>query len=110
MTSRSVWSTGPEVRAEVGIFAHEGHEYSAGGAYVSPEIAAGYPDLEAGTLKAWDGTVIGAARSVASWPIRSWIGSHMHQVECVVEGRTYTGRGFGSGMLWRGRAKRGCGR
>jgi hypothetical protein len=31
----------------------------------------------------------------------------MHQFEARVQGVTYTGRGFGEGMIYRGRAMRG---
>jgi hypothetical protein len=49
---------------------------------------------------------IGTWRSVSAWRVNSWIGSHMHQIEAVIDGVTYTGRGFGEGMALTGRPKR----
>lgn len=33
-----------------------------------------------------------------SWRVNSYIGTHMFQIYARVEGRDYTGRGFGEGM------------
>ena len=34
-------------------------------------------------------------------------GWNMHQIEAVIDGVTYTGRGFRVGMIWRGKRKAG---
>ena len=116
LESRSEWQSDGPVKSEVGIIVHEGREFASGGAFVSPSHAVGYPDFprfadrvqesRTGRMKAWDGTDLGSCRIVASWPVRSWVGSRMYQIEATIDGRTYTGRGFGSGMLWRGKAKK----
>ena len=131
--SRSEWQTGPNgERVETGIFTHEGREFASGGALVTATHAIGYPHfavdsmsrfhagvgsltpLEAiddigarGELRAWSGEVLGMCRVVGRWPVRSHWASHMLQVEATIDGRTYTGRGFGNGMLWRGKVKKG---
>jgi hypothetical protein len=56
-------------------------------------------------MRAWDGTDLGSCCVVASWPVGSWRGDRMYQIEATIKGRTYTGRGLGDGMLWRGRIK-----
>lgn len=96
---------------EVGTFVHDGQEFSAQGAYVDPEHAAGYPKFEgservgaAGKLTDWAGKEIGSCLITAAWPIRSWMGPTMFQIRVFIPGHgAYTGRGMGNGMLWRGR-------
>lgn len=90
---------------EIGIVEHDGKEYAARGATVTPEYAVAYP-AKGGILCSWGGDMIGRWRATASWPVRSYMGSRMYQIEAVIDGRTYTGRGFGEGMLWKGKAKR----
>lgn len=89
---------------EIGIIEHEGREYAARGATVTPDYATAYP-AKGGILCDWSGNQIGRWRAVAWWPVRSYLGSTMYQIEAVIDGRTYTGRGFGEGMLWRGKVK-----
>ena len=111
--SRSEWKQEGEVRAETGIFTHEGREFPSGGAFVSPTHAIGYPHFPGadrivgtcGEMRGWDGQRLGTCRVVARWHIQSWVGSYMHQIEATIDGRTYTGRGMGEGMIWRGRVK-----
>lgn len=102
--------------AEFGtIVGPNGREFIAGGARVDPERAAGYPEFQKGResigcegmMNDWEGKPIGTCRIVGAWRVQSFMGSHMLQIEATIQGRTYTGRGFGSGMLWRGKAKRG---
>lgn len=96
---------------EIGTIIHEGQEFSAQGAYVDPDHAAGYPKFEvserigaAGTLTDWAGKEIGSCLITASWPIRSWMGPTMFQIRVFIPGHgAYTGRGMGNGMIWRGR-------
>lgn len=91
-----------------------GREFTSGGAHVDPEHAIGYPHFPngdgygaRGEMRDWSGNRIGSARVVARWRIHSWVSSHMMQIESTIDGRTYTGRGCGHGMIWKGRAKRG---
>ena len=85
-------------------FKHENRKFCAGGAIVTPKHLIAYPG-ENSILKDWHGKTIGTWKSVARWPVQSWTGSHMHQIEAIVDGVIYTGRGFGENMLYRGRRK-----
>jgi hypothetical protein len=89
---------------EIGVVVHEGREYAARGATVTATYAAAYPGA-GGVLQSWGGEAIGTWRVVASWPVRSYMGSTMYQIEARINGQLFTGRGFGAGMLWRGRLK-----
>ena len=53
----------------------------------------------------WHGNILGEAVFVASWPVHSYMGSRMYQVEATINGTIYTGRSMGSGMLYRGKRK-----
>jgi len=86
------------------VFTHEGKDFESGGAFVSPSHIIAYP-YKNGILRDWHGEDLGAWKSVASWPVRSWYGSHMHQIEATVNGIVYTGRGFGEGMIYKGKRK-----
>lgn len=99
---RSEWNG--EHTIETGIFVHEGQEFAYLGAVITPEYAVGYP--KHGVLTSWGGETLGSCRVVSSWPVRSCVGSRMYQIEATINGRTYTGRGLGDGMIWKGRAKR----
>ena len=74
-------------------------------AYVGPAAPNGCGiDRMAGRsypLMTWQGDVIGRATLGASWPVRSWRGPRMYQLYAIVDGREYTGRGFGVGMAVR---------
>ena len=96
----------PRQGGEIGIIINEGKEYGALGAFVSAEYATAYPGKD-GILYNWGTEKLGTWRIVASWPVRSWMGSRMLQIEAVIDGRTYTGRGFGEGMVWNGKIKKG---
>lgn len=87
------------------IFTHEGKTFSSGGAYVAPNYLIAYPAKD-GALHNWHGKILGSWRAVSSWLVRSYYGPRMYQIEATVNGITYTGRGFGEGMLFRGRAKK----
>lgn len=102
---------------EEGIVEHGGHKYAAAGAVVTPTHVVGYPK-ERGVgrgllLTSWSGKPLGEGRIVASWPCRGpggipcWQGPTIYQMEFIVDGRCYTGRGFGPGMIFRGRLKHG---
>ena len=49
-------------------------------------------------LTDWQGKEIGYCYLASSWPVKSYIGSHMHQIYATVDGVQYTGRGFGRSM------------
>jgi len=88
---------------------HEGKEYTSGGAFTSPDYAIGYLKFDreylyaTGEVTTWHGEHLGTARISAMWKVKSYIGSHMMQVECCIDGVWYTGRSFGSGMIWKGK-------
>lgn len=46
----------------------------------------------------WHGNAIGNATRGAMWRVNSYLGSHMAQWYARIDGREYTGRGFGEGM------------
>jgi hypothetical protein len=99
-------------------FHHEGRTYEAGGAVVMGDYAVAYigkPDgrdwsthvgNSVGPLTNWRGETIGRYRIVSSWlqgfshPL-----TRMYQIEATIDGVTYTGRGQGKGMIWRGKRK-----
>jgi hypothetical protein len=86
-------------------FTHEGKTFSAGGAVVTPDYLIAYPGKD-GVLHDWHGNAIGRWASVSSWRVNSYMGERMHQIEATVDGTRYTGRGFGVGMIYKGRTKR----
>ena len=63
------------------------------GAYLGNPEAGRFP------VQVWTGHAIGKARKGSSWRVNSHWGSHMHQFYAVVQGREFTGRGFGEGMV-----------
>jgi hypothetical protein len=92
-------------------FTHNGRDFTAGGAVVTSDFARGYltfdtPELigTTGAVTDWHGTRLGTARIVGRWRTpRSFMASHMLQVECRIDGVLYTGRGCGNGMVWSGK-------
>lgn len=97
--------------AEVATITHNGRDFTSGGAYIDPDRAIGYPKFESdhigasGVMQSWNGDTLGTASITSSWRINSHWAPRMFQIECVIDGRTYTGRGMGSGMIWRGKRK-----
>ena len=63
-----------------------------------------YPGKD-GILHTWHGEAIGSWKATSSWPIRSWVGSKMYQIEARIGDVIYTGRGFGEGMIFKGKRK-----
>lgn len=49
-------------------------------------------------LTDFHGAQIGTCTLATSWRVNSYIGSRMYQIYARVDGRDYTGRGFGEGM------------
>ncbi len=93
----------PFDEGEVG-FAFQGKTYFAHGAQVDERRCIGYLG-DNGALLACGGGVLGRYRITATWPRprTCWVSSRQHQVEVIVEGRTYTGRSFGKTMVFKGR-------
>lgn len=90
------------------VVAHEGRSFESGGAYVSDDHLVAYTS-EGGVLTDWHGNPIGAWRATSTWKTpRCWVSSTMSQIEArLSDGRRYTGRGAGVGMLYRGKRKAG---
>ncbi len=90
--------------AELGIVELAGKEYAACGAYVDDRVLVAYLGDD-DVLTTWDGEPLGGYVLTASWPTpRSYVSSHRHQVVATLhDGRTYTGRSAGRGMLVRAR-------
>jgi hypothetical protein len=87
-------------------FEIQGRTFEAGGAVVTPNYIVAYP-AKNNALHDWHGNRIGHWYSVASWPVNSYMGERMHQIEADVKGVTYTGRGFGENMIYKGKRKAG---
>jgi hypothetical protein len=86
-------------------FTHEGRTFESGGAVVTPDYIIAYPSKN-GVLTDWHGEPLGTWKAVATWETPySGISSTMSQIEAVVNGVTYTGRGAGEGMIYRGKRK-----
>jgi hypothetical protein len=85
---------------------HEGRTFECGGAVVTPEAIVAYPRA-GGVLGDWHGRPIGTWRAVSRWKTpRSSMSLTMSQIEAVVNGITYTGRGAGEEMIFKGKVKR----
>lgn len=93
----------------------QGQNFTALGAVVSPTHAYAYvkgvEPFYRGTsveLTNSSGEVIGTGKVVAKWrnDPRCYISRDQFQIEATINGRRYTGRSMGAGMLWRGKAKK----
>ena len=89
-------------------FTFEGRTFEANGASVTEERIVAYPKegpcSDRGPLGDCKGNVIGTWQATSSWRTpRSFVGSRMYQILATVQGRTYTGRGYGVGMIYTGR-------
>lgn len=87
---------------------HNGHSFTSGGAFVSPDYLIAYPAKD-GVLNDWHGNPIGTWRTVSSRPARffgyrSCWGERYFYMRGTVSGRTYALRGFGVGMIAKGKA------
>lgn len=93
------------------VISYEGKTFESGGAVVTPEYAIGYPKFDGGefvgvtgVMQDWHGNRLGTCRIVSSWLTpRSFVSFHMYQIEALINGVRYTGRGAGNGMIWRGK-------
>jgi hypothetical protein len=87
-------------------FTHEGRTFTSGGAVVTPDLIVAYPKAN-GVLGDWHGNDIGTWCATSTWRTpRSYVSSTMSQIEATVNGVTYTGRGAGIGMIFKGKPKR----
>ncbi len=86
------------------VIEHAGRQFESGGAVITSDFIVAYPKAN-GWLCDWHGNTIGAWRIVAKWRVNSYVGLHMHQIESLVDGVVYTGRGFGEGMIYKGKRK-----
>ena len=87
---------------------HEGRKFTSEGAVVTDELLIAYPDKD-GILKEWHGNIIGTYSVISSRPAvffgrRSWIGSRYYYMRAhLTDGRWYSLRGFGEGMIAKGK-------
>lgn len=96
-------------------FTHEGHTFESGGAAFNDAYLIAYPSDEVTNhgyaLKDWHGNIIGTWRkvsSVASWRMFGRGGSYMGDTYYfmrgkLTDGREYALRGFGVGMVAKGK-------
>ena len=61
----------------------------------------GKPECGRFPVQVWTGLEIGHARVSSSWSVNSHYGSRMFQFHAWINGREFTGRGFGEGMCIR---------
>ncbi len=106
------------------VIEHEGHKFEAGGAVLTDTHLIGYTKFVAplnegrsiiGTrvnkvqIKSWHGDQVLAEGVVTShWRTpRSYVSDCMYQLDVKTpDGKRYTGRTAGDGMIFRGRAKK----
>lgn len=70
------------------------------------EWVTGYMASDMATVTDWHGTPLGKAKVIASWATPfSYVSERWFQVECTIDGVTYTGRTAGEGMSYRGKRK-----
>lgn len=70
-------------------------ENEPNGIGIDRELGRSYP------VVVWTGEPIGRATIGSKWPVRSHWGTHMCQIYARINGREYTGRGFGVGCIVR---------
>lgn len=80
----------------------EGRTFTSGGAVVTDDYIVGYMSSDMTKLQTWHGDVISDVVTITGkWRINSWVSSHMYQVRVNVNGKWFTGRTCGSGMIAR---------
>jgi hypothetical protein len=87
------------------VFKCQGQCYEASGAAINESYCIAYLG-ESNVLTNWHGEPLGTFRITSTWKINCYLSSTMHQVEAVIDNRTYVGRSLGVGMIFRGRIKR----
>ena len=90
---------------------HNGQKFTSGGAVVTDDYVVAYVGKcifedapgwsKARDLTDWHGNKIGVCFITSTWPIRSFMSSTMHQIQATIDGKAYTGRGMGEGMICR---------
>lgn len=81
---------------------HEGQTFESGGAVITDSYVIGYMSSDMRQVTTWHGEVISEnVRVTAKWPIRSYVSSHMYQVRAFINGKWFTGRTVGEGMIIR---------
>lgn len=89
-------------------YTFQGTEFSSGGALVTEDRLIAYPAAD-GLLKDWHGNTIGRWEELSSRPAvffgkHSWMGSRYYYMRAYLPGgRQYSLRGFGVGMVAKGR-------
>jgi hypothetical protein len=86
---------------------HEGKSFSSGGAVVTENYLIAYP-AKGGILNDWHGRQIGTYYVISSRPAvffghRSWMADRYFYMRAKVNGIHYSLRGFGTGMIAKGR-------
>lgn len=92
---------------------HENRTFESGGAYVDDNYVIGYvgdvitdcPQLRKSRHKLtnWHGEQIGIIYLSSSWRINSHLSDRMYQAYAWVNGKEYTGRTLGNGMVFKGK-------
>lgn len=100
------WRLGNYVESDCTI-TFDGHAYTSGGAVVTEDRIVAYP-ADGGVLHDWHGRQIGTWRVIGSRPAvffgyRSWVGDRYYYMRANVNGREYSMRGFGTGMVAMGK-------
>jgi hypothetical protein len=86
---------------------HDGKTFEAGGAVITDDYLCAYPG-KGGALNDWHGRKIGTYRVISSkrmtfGRLSHW-GEMYYWMRATVNGREYSLRGFGVGMVAKGRA------
>lgn len=90
------------------VFNFQGRSFESGGAVVTPDYLIAYPAKD-GVLKDWHGKAIGTWYEISSRPAvffghRSFMAERFYYMRAKVNGREYSLRGFGEGMIAKGKA------
>lgn len=103
-------------RVEIATITHEGRDFTALGSVVDHArgFVVGYvtrdehgPNPSTYRLTTWEGTTIAPLRLVNTWEQYGFYGARVRHFawRAVIDGRTYSGRNSGPGMLLRMRAR-----
>jgi len=85
-------------------FEFHGQTFLGAGTTVTEDRVHGAYLAADGLVKTGHGHVLGTYRVTSRWRTpRSWVSSTRCQVRAVVQGRTYNGQSWGTGMLFNGR-------
>lgn len=111
MKTSAIVQTTPDGMAVLGIVEHNGKTFTAGGGHISDAYCYCYPKAD-GTVGTWDGPIEGA-RIIKRTTYRQWnpfSGFHESRT-CyrikLADGRIYSGRNSGDGMLLKARRVKG---